>query len=365
MIRTAFFLILLLHGLIHLMGFAKAFQFAEISGLTQPVGKPAGAAWGLTALLFTVTAALFILKKEGWWMWAVPAVVISQILIFTSWQDAKFGTLANMIAVVGLIIGYGQWHFNNMVNSELHEFFTQKTAVTNRVTEEKIAVLPPIVQTWLRHTGAVGKPAASTVHLRQSGEMRTVPDGKWMPVEAEQYFTLKPPGFVWLADVRAAPGIHLAGRDRYVDGHGHMLIKVFSLVPVANAKGPEIDQGTLLRFLSEIVWFPSAALEDYIQWESVDAHAAKATMNYKGLTASGVFRFSPDGDMVSFDAERYYDRKGGATLEHWHIAAKAWKELDGVRMPIHCEVTWKLKEGDFTWYKLEITNLKYDEKIIQ
>ena len=66
----------------------------------------------------------------------------------------------------------------------------------------------------------------------------------------------------------------IAGRDRYADGHGHMLIKLASLLTVADGAGPEIDQGTLLRYLGEIVWFPSAALRDYISWEAIDERSA-------------------------------------------------------------------------------------------
>jgi len=359
MIRYILFSLLLLHGLIHLMGFAKAFQLAEISQLSQPISKPAGALWGLAALLFTFAAVFFILKKDGWWMWAAPAVILSQILIFTSWQDAKFGTVANVLLIIGIAVGYGHWDFKKLVDRELQPFLTQKTMNDGIVTEDKIAALPPIVQTWLRRSGVVGKPAASTVRLRQSGEMRTTPDGKWMPVGAEQYFTVNPPGFIWLADVKMMPGVHLAGRDKYLDGKGHMLIKALSLVPVADATGPETDQGTLLRFLSEIVWFPSAALESYITWENVGETTARATMTYGGVTASGIFQYTPEGDMLTFEADRYYDRKGTSTLERWHIGAKGWKEFGGVRVPAVCEVTWKLEEGDFMWFKMAITDIIY------
>ncbi len=34
--------IILVHGLIHLMGFAKAFDLGDMSQLTQPVSRPAG-----------------------------------------------------------------------------------------------------------------------------------------------------------------------------------------------------------------------------------------------------------------------------------------------------------------------------------
>ncbi|MDP4227768.1 MAG: hypothetical protein Q8910_15505 [Bacteroidota bacterium] len=68
--------------------------------------------------------------------------------------------------------------------------------------------------------------------------------------------------------------------------------------------------------------------------------------------------------MVSFEAKRYYDRKGGATLEDWFIQIEknAYREFEGVRIPARSTVTWKLKEGDFTWFKVDIRDIKYNTK---
>lgn len=317
--------------------------------------------WGMTAMLFLVASVLVFIKKESWWYWAIPALTLSQILIFTNWQDAKFGTVANIIVAVGIVVGYGNWSLNKLVTSELEPFLSHQKKDASPITDDNIATLPPIVQTWLRRSNVVGKAPIGKVHLHQIGEMRTTPEGKWMLVKAEQWFTVNPAGFLWLADVHMMPMVRLVGRDKYVDGHGHMLIKAASLLPVADSKGMEIDQGSMLRFLGETVWFPSAALESYLTWEEIDETSARATMTYGDISASGIFRFTPEGDMLSFEANRYYERNGSSTLEPWLIEAKAWKVFDGVRIPVVFEVTWKLKEGDFTWFKLEITDLNYDE----
>ena len=52
----------------------------------------------------------------------------------------------------------------------------------------------------------------------------------------------------------------LVGRDKYVNGRGNRLIKALSAVPVVNAADAKTEQGTLLRYLGEICWFPAAAL---------------------------------------------------------------------------------------------------------
>lgn len=67
-----------------------------------------------------------------------------------------------------------------------------------------------------------------------------VPEGDWMRVEAEQYISTNPPGFIWKAGVKS-PFLHFSGRDKYENGEGHLLIKLFSLIPVVDAKGKEID----------------------------------------------------------------------------------------------------------------------------
>jgi hypothetical protein len=42
----------------------------------------------------------------------------------------------------------------------------------------------------------------------------------------------------------------------YADGKGHMLIKASSFSTVVDAKGEEIDQGSMMRCLSEMLRFP-------------------------------------------------------------------------------------------------------------
>jgi hypothetical protein len=185
-----------------------------------------------------------------------------------------------------------------------------------------------------------------------------------MPVTAQQYIVVDKPGFIWIADVKPAPFVHLSGRDKYEDGHGQMLIKLLSLFPVANAKGPHTDQGTLLRYLAETVWAPGAALSKYITWEQLDSMSAQATMTYCGVSASGIFTFNQQGDFIRFEARRYYDRKTGPTLENWlvEVEKQGYKEFEGIRVPAKTTVTWKLAQGDFTWFKLEITQMGYNKE---
>ena len=359
--RWIFISILLLHGLIHLMGFAKAFDLAEIPQLTLPISKPAGLFWLGTVFLLLAAAIDCYLRWEWWWVLALVGAVVSQVLVIIYWQDAKFGTILNIIILIGCVLSYGSWNFNGMVKRERQHFIPTAAVENSVVRPEDLEAIPPVVRQWLNRAQIAGKSKIQTAYFKQSGRMKTSPGGSWMPVHAEQYVRTAEPGFLWIADVKAAPFTHLAGRDKYVDGHGHMLIKLMSLIPVADSKGPKIDQGALLRYLAEMVWYPSAALRDYISWEQTGTTTARATMSYGGITASGLFRFNEEGEVKSFEANRYYDRKEGATLEPWliRIDEQSYRLFEGIRVPTRAEVTWKLAGGDFTWFELEVADLTY------
>lgn len=362
MLRFLFAAILILHGLIHLMGFAKAFKFSEMSQLALPISRTSGLFWFLAAALFCMTAILFLLKNESWWMMALPAVLLSQFLIFQNWQDAKFGTIANVLIAGSILLAWGSWRFNAIVDREFQAFQPEKGRPAEiTLTAEALTGLPPIVQAWLERSNCLGKPVPQAFQLQQQGAMRTSPDGKWMPFEAVQTTRIAEPGFIWKVDVQAAPLIHLAGRDKYLDGKGYMLIKLLSLVPVADAHGPETDQGALLRYLAEIIWCPSGAISRQIRWETVDSLSAKATMRYGGVEASGIFTFAPAGDPLRFEAMRFYNRENGATLEKWQvdIDPKSFREFEDVRIPARSTVSWALESGDFDWLKLEIQSLNF------
>ena len=95
-----------MHGLIHLLGFAKAFGLAALPQLTQPISPPLGTLWLLAALLFVSAAAALFVWPRGWWAIGACAIVVSMVVIVPSWTDAKFGAIGNLIALIGVVFGF-------------------------------------------------------------------------------------------------------------------------------------------------------------------------------------------------------------------------------------------------------------------
>lgn len=259
----------------------------------------------------------------------------------------------------------GNFLFNIKVAGEVKKLFEQKrTGKAEIVTEQDLEGLPEPVQKWLKQANIVGREKTFAVRLRQKGLIRTTEKQPWMLAQAEQYFTVDRPGFVWKVRVKVNLFLFLVSRDKYFEGKGNMLIKLLAFINVVNARGKEIDQGTMLRYLGEIVWFPSAALSDYIEWQAIDDYSARATMTYGGITAQTVFSFDESGDVVGFSCKRYMTRNRRYSLEDYSAKLEAHKTFEGIRIPAKGEVGWKLESGDFTYYKLEITDLGYNQPAV-
>ena len=362
--RMATALLFLLHGLIHLLGFLKPWKFADVpqlSGhaivpLSEGAFRAVGVLWLMTAAALVTAALLRLMDNESWWMVAAPALVLSQALIVLQWGDAWAGTVANVLLALAVAVGAGTHSFHEANLIHARALLAKAPAGEPPILRaEDIATLPRPVRRWLDSSGAVGRPRARTVRLLQRGGMRTAPDHAYMAAEARQYFIVDEPGFVWTVDVTMMRVVPVVGRDTFVDGRGRMFIKAGGLLTVADGTGPKFDQGTALRFLGEIIWFPSAALAPCITWEPIDERHAKATLTFKGVTASAVFEFDDRGRFAGMTAQRYYN---GESLETWVIPVTAWKTIRGIEMPVRGGAVWKLAAGDFDYYQWEILDVE-------
>lgn len=100
MLKTLFSLVIIIHGLIHLLGFFKAFQIGSVTQLRTPISKQMGVIWLAVSILFLLTAVMYVINNQLWPYFAIIALCLSQIIIFSVWSDAKFGTIVNLIILI-------------------------------------------------------------------------------------------------------------------------------------------------------------------------------------------------------------------------------------------------------------------------
>jgi hypothetical protein len=272
--------------------------------------------------------------------------------------------LRRLAAGAGLALGawmttdlLGRKAFSRLVRSDVQALLGGPSRGEAKVvSEEMLDGLPEPVQRYLRYTGVVGKPFVRTVHLRQKGKMLLGAGQPWIPLKAQQWYSVQPPGFVWYGTLHIGPIPMVRARDMYRGGEGRMLIKAASLFTVADARGKEMDQGEMMRYLSEMMWFPSAFLEDNVSFEAVDATSARVTLTDHGTAATGTLFFDTEGRLTEFVGRRY----AGGDLETWSVPITAYGEMEGLNLPVRVKAVWKLADGDQEYVDVTITELHHE-----
>ncbi len=230
-----------------------------------------------------------------------------------------------------------------------------------RFSRDQLEGLPPPVVRFFEFALTPGQPLVRRAHIRFAGTFAARP-GAWAPFTAEQRFTVRPPGFVWDATIRMMPVVPVRVRDSYIAGEGAILAKVGALVPMANQHGtPEMAAGSLLRYVAEAAWFPTALLPgDGISWTPIDDTSARVTFTDGPTTVSLDVRFGAGGEIASFSAIRDRDGKGVSVPTPWVGRLTDWKRVDGMMIPTAGEVAWVMPEGEAAYWRGRVVDATYE-----
>jgi len=231
------------------------------------------------------------------------------------------------------------------------------------IKERDIENLPEPVQKYFRNGGYIGRIKMFNAKIiLENTFFRRAPNNRWMKLNVYQYNSVIEPVRIVYLQKNILGIFPFEARDKYQDGKGNMLIRLLKLVTVADAKGREMDQSGLVTILSETFIVPNYALQDYIKWETINKNEVKAILTFKGLKVEGIFSFNNEGEMVRFYTEdRYFVNKDGTFKKNpWSIYVEAYKVMNGVKVPSYIRVVWHLEEGDFEYFKGNISNIDYN-----
>lgn len=362
--RGAFAFIVVVHALIHLLGFAKAFGLAEAAQLHQHISRPLGVLWLLAAVLFAASAILLFAAPPWWWVPAAPALVLSQAVIVASWGDARFGTVANVIVLVPVaisLLSLGPSSFRSIFRREAASGL-RRGAASSPVTEADLAHLPAPVQSYLRYSGAVGRPRVHNFRARFRGEIRSKPDGGWMAFTAEQHSFYDPPARLFLIQ-SSLFGIPFDALHRYVGPAATMRVEVASLLTVVDAQGPEMNRSETVTLFNDMCLLAPATLIDRgIRWEEADPLTAKATFTNAGNTISAVLSFDREGALTSFVSDDRFQTADGKTYRsfRWSTPVRDYRDFDGRKLATRGEASWRMPEGELVYGRFELVELEYN-----
>ncbi len=363
--KSLFALLLLVHGLIHLLGAAKGFGVASLPQLTQPIAPSVGAVWFAVAVLFTGSALALFLWPRWWWVLALGAVVLSMAVVIPSWTDAKVGAMANGLVAVGIAFGFlsqGPFSLRAEYDRDVKDYVVSAPS-GDFVRRADFAHLPQPVQRYLEMVGVVAQTRVANFVVRMHGRIREGRQDRWMPFAAEQHNIISPAARLFYLDATMF-GIPVQGYHRYVRSSATMRVKAAALVPVATAEGEDMTRAeTVTLFNDMCILAPATLIDARIEWELVDAQTVSARFTNAGHSIRALLTFNDQDELVNFVSDdRLQTSSDGTPAKplRWSTPVGSYRRYGAVRLASAGEGRWHDEQGAYAYIELTIDAVDYN-----
>ena len=249
----------------------------------------------------------------------------------------------------------GKWLAARQTRNQVTALFSQlKTGPVNTYDPAQLAGLPAPVQRYFRHVLLPGQPYIRSVRLRHDGQFKTDLKKDWISITGDEYFVADKPAYIWVGTTT-----WFSACDQYVAGRGSLTVQLVGAFPIQHASGPTVDEGELLRYLAEAVWFPTSLLPGGpAVWSPIDNDSATLTLTDHGLTVSCIMHFNEQGEIVRYQAQRYSDTTHRIP---WTGQLSDYREINGVKIPFQATAAWVIDGVEQPYARFTVREIDYDQ----
>ena len=364
--RVAFAILMALHGLLHLLGAAAAFGWTRVDQLKTPITPAAGVLWLLAAALLVAAAFAVGAHARWWWAVAVPGVLLSQSLIMQSWSDARFGTIPNVVILVPLLllaVDARPSSFRSRFRADARALLARPPHDTSPVREHDLRSLPPLMQAYLRRAGVVGRPRVHNMRIVFDAQMRNDERSPWMQSTATQYEFMDPPLARLFYMTASRAGLPFDVFHRYMDGAATFQVRIASLFPMVDSKGPAMTKAETVTLMNDIVVLaPAAVLGLPFTWQETGDHTLHATFTNAGYMVAADLQFDRSGDLIGFTSDdRMEVTSAGTRSARWSTPLSDFAEVNGTRVPRRGNANWIEADGhEWTYGRFTLVDIAYN-----
>lgn len=257
------------------------------------------------------------------------------------------------VPVVALLVG--RWLTARQTRQNVADLFSQvETGPVKIYDPAQLTGLPAPVQRYFQHVLKPGQPYVRSVRLRHDGQFKTDLKKDWIDITGGEYFVADKPAYLWNGTTT-----WFNACDQYVAGRGSLTVRLLGALPVVQGSGPSYDQGELLRWLGEAVWFPTSLLPGgLVVWSPIDDNSATLTLTDHGLTVSCQMYFDEKGELVRVQAQRYSDE---THLSTWVGHLSNYRETHSQRVPTRIEAVWIIDGVEQPYARFTVREIEYDQ----
>ena len=238
----------------------------------------------------------------------------------------------------------------------------QLSAAPELFTEKDFAHLPAAVQRYIENCGYIGTQKMSYLKMEYCDvDFSQGKDRPALTIDYTQYNFINEPCRMALID-SSMFGIPFEGYDYYQNGIGGMKGVIAKAVTLFDQAGADMDRACLVTFLAESLFAPTILLQDYISFEEISDFEVQATIHYRVQTASGIFTFNEQYEMISFTT---HDRAVAGTdgsMEYvpWSALCSDYQVSEkGIKYPTKFQAVWNYDDGDFVYFDGLISEISY------
>ena len=229
-------------------------------------------------------------------------------------------------------------------------------------TEEDFCGLPAAIQKYIQDCGYIGAPKMSYLKMYYHDvAFKQGKAGPTLKIDYTQYNFVSEPCRMALID-SGMFGIPFEGYDYYQNGTGGMKGVIAKAITLFDQTGADMDKACLATFLAESLFAPTILLQDYITFEEISDYEVKATITYGGQTASGIFTFNEQYEMISFTTKDRAVAGTDGSMEYipWSALCGDYQvSANGIKYPSKFQAVWNYPDGDFIYFDGVISEVSY------
>ncbi len=250
--------------------------------------------------------------------------------------------------------------FQNDVTTLLNE---NRLSVDNKVfSENDFSLLPIAIQKYIEHCGYIGTPKMSYLKMEYHNvDFSQGKNGPTLTIDYTLYNFVHEPCRMAFID-SSMFGIPFEGYDYYQNGTGGMKGVIAKAITLFDQNGAAMDQACLATFLSESLFAPSILLQGCITFEEINDFEIQAAISYKGQTASGIFTFNEQYEMISFTTNDRAVTGTDGSIEYvpWSAICSDYQlSHNGIKYPTKFQAVWNYPEEDFVYFDGAIHEISY------
>lgn len=270
-----------------------------------------------------------------------------------------------IISLVGVLIVYFNLSYSPLkstFNRDLKSLIEKSSIENGLISNDDFEKYPNAIKNFVKNSGFIGKSKMSYMNIFfENADFIQDTKKPKLKIDYNQYNFAKNPSRIAFID-SSLYGIPFEGYDGFINAEGRMTGIIAKNITLFNEKGVEMDKASLCTYLAEALFIPTSLLENNIVFEEIDLYNIRATINYNGNSASGIFTFNDKFEMIQFYTKDRAVVKSDGSIEHipWTARCSQYKIYEnGIKLPTILEAVWNYPENDLVYFKGTIKNFEY------